>query len=112
AGKMERLTTNYAGLTNISTDEKGRNKKKNIKKTVADYKERALIMIKEMNVSTEQHYVGIDNTQTTDSNGRDRNVMIQEGIDTINQKIVGCYDADHPKTCNITSGAKYVQYAP
>jgi len=112
SGQLASLTTNYAGLTSVSTDENGRDRQAHIEKTLADSEARALAMLKEMNVSTGQHYVGIDNTQTTDSNGRDRNVMIQEGIDTVNQKIVGCYDADHPRTCNITSGAKYVQYAP
>ncbi len=110
--QLASLTTNYAGLTSVSTDESGRDRQAHIVKTLADSEARALAMLEEMNVSTGQHYVGIDNTQTTDSNGRDRNVMIQAGIEAVNLKIVGCYDADHPRTCNIGSGANYAQYAP
>ena len=112
ATQLASYSTNYAGLTSTPTDSTGRDRTAHIEKALADSEARALTMLEEMNVSTGQHYVGIDNTQTTDSNGRDRNVMIQAGIEAVNLKIVGCYDADHPRTCNITSGAKYVQYAP
>jgi len=111
--QLASLTTNYVKLDNsVTTDSNGRDRTAHIVKTLADSEARALAMLAEMNVSTGQHYVGIDNTQTTDSNGRDRNVMIQEGIQAVSQKIVGCYDADHPRTCNIGSGANYTQYAP
>jgi len=112
AEQLASYTTNYAGLTSTSTDENGRDRTAHIEKTLADSEARALSMLEQMNVVTGQHYIGIDNTQTTDSNGRDRNVMIQEGIEAVNLKIVGCYDADNPRICNITSGANYAQYAP
>ena len=113
AEQLASLTTNYVKLGNsVTTDSSGRDRTAHIVKTLADSEARALAMLAEMNVSTGQHYVGIDNTQTTDTNGRDRNVMIQEGIQAVNLKIVGCYDADHPRTCNIGSGANYTQYAP
>lgn len=112
AEQLASYSTNYAGLTNTPTDSSGRDRTAHVEKTLVDSEARALAMLAEMNVATGQHYIGIDNTQTTDSNGRDRNVMIQEGIEAVNLKIVGCYDADHPRTCDITSGAKYVQYTP
>jgi len=112
ATQLASYSTNYAGSTNTPTDSNGRDRTAHIAKALADSEARALALLAEMNVSTGQHYVGIDNTQVTDSNGRDRNVMIQEGITAVSQKIVGCYDADHPRTCNIGSGANYTQYAP
>jgi hypothetical protein len=112
AAQLASLTTNYAGSTSVSTDENGRNRQAYIEKTLADSEIRAIALLGEMNVVIGPHYVGLDNTQTTDSNGRDRNVMIHQGMDAVNQKIVGCYDAAHPRTCNIGSGASYPQYAP
>jgi len=112
ATQLASYSTNYAGSTSTTTDSNGRDRQAHIVTALADSEARALALLAEMNVSTGQHYIGIDNTQTTDSNGRDRNVMIQEGIQAVSQKIVGCYDADHPRTCDITSGAKYAQYAP
>jgi predicted transcriptional regulator len=113
ATQLASYSTNYSGLANTQiTDSNGRDRTAHIVTALADSEARALALLAEMNVSTGQHYVGIDNTQTTDSNGRDRNVMIQEGITAVSQKIVGCYDADHPRTCNIGSGANYTQYAP
>jgi len=112
AAQIASWTTHYAGSVSISTDENGRNRQAYIEKTLADSETRAIALLDEMNVVTGQHYVGLDNTQTTDSNGRDRNVLIAQGMDAVNQKLVGCYDADHPRTCNITTGANYAQYAP
>jgi hypothetical protein len=112
AAQLASLTTNYAGSVSVSTDENGRDRQAYIEKTLADSEARAIALLGEMNVSMGAKYVGIDNTQTTDSNGRDRNVLIAEGRDAVNQKIVGCYDAEHPRTCNISSGAAYAQYAP
>jgi hypothetical protein len=112
AAQIASWTTNYAGSASTSTDENGRDRQAYIEKTLADSEARAIALLDEMNVVSGQHYVGLDNTQTTDSNGRDRNVLIAEGRDAVNQKIVGCYDAEHPRTCNIGSGAAYAQYAP
>ncbi len=112
AAQIASWTTNYAGSASITTDENGRNRQAYIEQTLADSEARAISLLDEMNVVTGQHYVGLDNTQTTDSNGRDRNVLIAQGMDAVNQKIVGCYDADHPRTCNITTGANYAQYTP
>ncbi|TLX67765.1 MAG: hypothetical protein E6L02_02320 [Thaumarchaeota archaeon] len=109
---LDKFSAGYAGLTNTPTDETVHIDRNTQIALALAQMDKNNIKIIEALASIQPKYVGIDNTQTTDSNGRDRNVMIQEGIDTINQKIVGCYDADHPKTCNITSGAKYVQYAP
>jgi hypothetical protein len=105
-------TTNYAGLTSVSTDENGRDRQAYIEKTLADSEARAIALLDEMNVVSGPHYVGLDQVSTTDENGRDRNTMIAQGMDAVNQKLVGCYDADHPTTCNITTGANYAQYAP
>ncbi|MBI1828262.1 MAG: hypothetical protein HY222_04005 [Thaumarchaeota archaeon] len=113
AAQLASLTTNYAKLADsVTTDSNGRDRQAYIEKTLADSEARAIALLGEMNVSMGAKYVGIDNTQTTDSNGRDRNVLIAEGRDAVNQKIVGCYDAEHPRTCNIGSGAAYAQYAP
>lgn len=112
AAQIASWTTNYAGSTSISTDENGRDRQAHIEKTLADSEARAIALLDEMNVVSGQHYVGLDNTQTTDSNGRDRNVLIAQGMDAVNQKLVGCYDEDHPRTCNITTGANYTQYTP
>ena len=109
---LDKFSTGYAGLTNTPTDETvhiDRNTRIALAQAQMDKNN---IKIIEALANILPKYVGIDNTQTTDSNGRDRNVMIQEGIDAVNLKIVGCYDADHPRTCDITSGAKYVQYTP
>lgn len=112
AAQIASWTTNYAGSASVSTDENGRDRQAYIEKTLADSEARAIALLDEMNVVSGQHYVGLDNTQTTDSNGRDRNVLIAQGMDAVNQKVVGCYDAEHPRTCNIGSGAAYAQYAP
>ena len=112
AEQLASYSTNYAHSTNTPTDSNGRDRTAHIETALADSEARELAILEEMNVVTGQHYVGIDNTQTTDSNGRDRNVMIQEGIEAVNLKIAGCYDADHPRTCSITSGASYAQYSP
>ena len=112
AAELASLNTHYAGLTSVSTDENGRDRQAYIEQTLASSEAGALALLEEMNVVTGQHYVGIDNTQTTDTNGRDRNAMIAQGIEVVSQKLVGCYDADHPKTCNITTGANYAQYTP
>jgi hypothetical protein len=112
AAQLASLTTNYAGSVSVTTDENGRDRQAYIEKTLADSEARAIALLGEMNVSMGAKYVGIDNTQTTDENARDRNVLIAQGMDAVNQKIVGCYDADHPRTCNIGSGAAYAQYAP
>jgi len=113
AAQLASLTTNYAGLASVSTDENGRDRQAYIEKTLADSEGRAIALLDEMNVNVStQHYVGLDNTQTTDSDERDRNVLIAQGMDAVNQKLVGCYDDAHPKTCNITTGANYAQYTP
>jgi hypothetical protein len=113
AAQLASLTTNYAGSVSVSTDENGRDRQAYIEKTLADSEARAIALLDETNVNVStQHYVGLDNTQTTDSNGRDRNVLIAQGMDVVNQKLVGCYDADHPRTCNITTGVNYAQYTP
>jgi hypothetical protein len=104
---------NYHGVEGIvSTDENGGDRQAYIEKAQAESETRAAALLMEMNVSNGPHYIGIDNTQTTDTNGRDRNVLLQDGYNTMNQKLQGCYDADHPRTCDITSGAKYAQYMP
>src|SRR5437660_2879114 len=72
AAQLASLNTNYAGLTSVSTDENGRDRQAYIEKTMADSETRAMALLDEMNVPMGSHYVGIDNTQTTDSNGRDR----------------------------------------
>ncbi len=112
AAQLASLSTNYAGSTSVSTDENGRDRQAHIVKTLADSEARALALLGEMNVVTGSHYVGIDQVSTTDENGRDRNAEIAKNVQVVDQKIVGCYDADHPRTCNITSGANYVQYTP
>ncbi len=112
AAQLASLTTNYAGSTSVSTDENGRDRQAYIEKTLADSEARAIALLDEMNVVTGSHYVGIDQVSTTDETARDRNVLIAQGMDAVNQKIVGCYDADHPRTCDITSGVKYAQYTP
>ena len=112
AAQIASWTTNYAGSVSISTDENGRDRQAYIEKTMADSEAQAIALLDEMNVVSGQHYVGLDNTTTTDENGRNRNVLIAQGMDAVNQKIVGCYDADHPRTCNITTGINYAQYAP
>ncbi len=113
AAQLASLTTNYAGSVSVSTDENGRDRQAYIEKTLASSEARAIALLDETNVNVStQHYVGLDNTQTTDSNGRDRNVLIAQGMDVVNQKLVGCYDADHPRTCNITTGVNYAQYTP
>jgi hypothetical protein len=112
AAQLASLTTNYAGSVSVSTDENGRDRQAYIEKTLADSEARAIALLDEMNVVSGQHYVGIDQVSTTDENARDRNVLIAQGMDAVNQKLVGCYDADHPQTCNITTGANYAQYAP
>jgi len=112
AAQIASWTTNYAGLTSVSTDENGRDRQAYIEKTLADSEARAIALLDEMNVVSGQHYVGVDNVSTTDETARDRNVLIAQGMDVVNQKLVGCYDADHPRTCNITTGANYTQYAP
>ena len=62
---------------------------------------------------TGKPYVELDQVSTTDETVKmDRNTQIAQGIDAVNQKLVGCYDAEHPSTCNITTGANYAQYAP
>ena len=110
AAQLASLTTNYAGSASVSTDENGRDRQAYIEKTLASSEARAIALLDEMNVNVSgQHYVGLDNTQTTDSNGRDRNVLIAQGMDAVNQKIAGCYDAAHPSTCNIATGANYAQ---
>jgi ribosomal 50S subunit-associated protein YjgA (DUF615 family) len=112
AAQIASWTTNYAGSTSTSTDENGRDRQAYIEKTLADSEARAIALLDEMNVVSGQHYVGLDQVSTTDENARDRNVLIAQGIDAVNQKITGCYDADHPRTCNITTGANYAQYTP
>ena len=112
AAQIASWTTNYAGSVSISTDENGRDRQAYIEKTLVDSETRAIALLDEMNVVSGSHYVGLDQTQTTDENGRDRNVLIAQGMDVVNQKIVGCYDEDHPRTCNITTGANYAQYTP
>ena len=113
AAQLASLTTNYAGSTSVSTDENGRDRQAYIETTLADSEARAIALLDEMNVNVSgSHYVGLDNTQTTDSDGRDRNVLIAQGMDTVNQKIAGCYDSAHPSICNITTGANYAQYMP
>jgi hypothetical protein len=113
AAQLASLSTGYAGLdASVTTYSNGGDRQAYIEKTLIDSEARAVAILQEMNVAQGGHYAGIDNTQTTDQNGRDRNVMIQQGIEAVSQKIVGCYDADHPRTCDITSGANYTQYAP
>jgi hypothetical protein len=112
AAQIASWTTNYAGSVSVSTDENGRDRQAYIEKTLADSEARAISLLDEMNVVSGVHYVGLDQTQTTDENGRNRNTMIAQGMDTVSQKLVGCYDADHPRTCNITTGANYAQYTP
>ena len=113
AAQIASWTTNYAGSVSISTDENGRDRQAHIETTLADSEARAIALLDEMNVNVStDHYIGLDNTQTTDSNGRDRNVLIAQGMDAVSQKLVGCYDEDHPRTCNITTGANYEQYTP
>ncbi len=114
AAQLASLSTNYAKLGNTqTTDENGRDRQAYIGKALADSEARSLALLGEItNSGIGSHYVGIDNTQTTDTNGRDRNVLIQQGIEVVNQKIAGCYDAAHPRTCNVGSGANYAQYAP
>ena len=112
AAQLASLSTNYAGSTSISTDENGRDRQAYIEKTLAESEARAIALLDEMNVVSGVHYVGLDQTQSTDENGRDRNSMIAQGMDAINQKLVGCYDEAHPSTCNITTGVNYAQYTP
>ena len=112
AAQLASLTTNYAGSTSVSTDENGRDRQAYIVKTLADSEARAIALLDEMNVVSGPHYVGLDQVATTDETARDRNVLIAQGIDVVNQKLVGCYDAAHPSTCNIGTGANYTQYAP
>jgi len=112
AAQLASLTTNYAGSTSVSTDENGRDRQAYIVKTLADSEARAIALLDEMNVVSGPHYVGLDQVTTTDENARDRNTMIAQGMDAVNQKLVGCYDAAHPSTCNIGTGANYTQYAP
>lgn len=112
AAQIASWTTNYAGSTSVSTDENGRDRQAYIEKTMADSTARAIAILDEMNVVSGAHYVGLDQTVTTDENGRDRNTMIAQGVDAVNQKLVGCYDAEHPTTCNITTGLNYTQYTP
>ena len=112
AAEIASWTTNYAGSVSISTDENGRDRQAYIEKTLADSEARAIALLDEMNVATGIHYVGLDQTQTTDENGRNRNTLIAQGMDAVSQKLIGCYDEDHPRTCNITTGANYAQYTP
>jgi len=112
AAQIASWTTNYAGSVSVSTDENGRDRQAYIEQTLADSEARAIALLDEMNVVSGTHYVGLDNTQTTDETGRDRNTMISQGMDAVSQKLVGCYDEDHPRTCNITTGANYAQYTP
>ena len=113
AAQIASWTTNYSGLTSISTDENGRDKQAYIEKTLAESETRAIALLDEMNVVTGTPYVELDQVSTTDETVKiDRNTQIAQGIDAVNQKLVGCYDAEHPSTCNITTGANYAQYAP
>ena len=112
AAQIASWTTNYAGSVSVSTDENGRDRQAYIEKTLADSEARAIALLDEMNVVSGSHYVGLDQVTTTDETARDRNTMIAQGMDAVSQKLVGCYDADHPRTCNITTGANYTQYTP
>ena len=112
AAQIASWTTNYAGSVSISTDENGRDRQAYIEKTLADSEARAIALLDEMNVVSGQHYVGLDQVATTDETARDRNVLIAQGMDAVSQKLVGCYDEEHPRTCNITTGANYAQYTP
>lgn len=111
--QLASLSTGYVGLgKSVTTYSNGGDRAAYIQQTLAESEARALAILVEMNIAQGGHYAGIDNTQTTDTNGRNRNEMIQQGIEAVSMKIAGCYDADHPRTCDITSGAKYAQYAP
>lgn len=112
AAQIASWTTNYAGSVSVSTDENGRDRQAYIEKTLADSEARAIALLDEMNVVSGQHYVGLDQVVTTDETARDRNVLIAQGMDAVSQKLVGCYDEEHPRTCNITTGANYAQYTP
>jgi len=112
AAQIASWTTNYAGSVSVSTDENGRDRQAYIEKTLADSEARAIALLDEMNVVSGQHYVGLDQVATTDETARDRNVLIAQGMDAVSQKLVGCYDEEHPRTCNITTGANYAQYTP
>jgi hypothetical protein len=113
AAQIASWTTNYVGSASVSTDENGRNRQAYIEKTLADSETRAIALLGEMNIVSGQHYVGLDQVSTTDETVKvDRNTQIAQGMDAVNQKLVGCYDADHPSTCNITTGANYAQYTP
>ena len=113
AAQIASWTTNYAGSTSVSTDENGRDRQAYIEKTLADSETRAIALLDEMNVVTGTHYAGLDQVLTTDETVKvDRNTQIAQGMDAVNQKLVGCYDAEHTSTCNITTGANYAQYTP
>ena len=113
AAQIASWTTNYAGSTSTSTDENGRDRQTYIEKTMADSEARAISLLDEMNVVSGVHYIGLDQTQSTDETVKmDRNTQISQGMDAVSQKLIGCYDEDHPRTCNITTGANYAQYTP
>jgi hypothetical protein len=87
AAQLASLSTNYAGSTSTSTDENGIDRQAYIEKTLADSEARAIALLDQMNVVTGSHYVGLNQTSTTDETvNLHRNTAIAQGQDAVNQK--------------------------